>query len=60
LFALLKTATREVVVENRAHDFPQRVIHRRDGETLVGRIEGAQNGKPRSVDYPMRRVPCAS
>jgi hypothetical protein len=59
-FPLLKSAAREVVFENRAHDFPQRVIYRLDGETLVGRIEGTRNGKPQSIDYPMRRVRCAS
>jgi len=59
-FPLLKSAAREVVFENRAHDFPNRVIYRVDGETLVGRIEGTRNGKPQSIDYPMRRVPCSS
>jgi hypothetical protein len=59
-FALLKSAAREVVFENREHDFPQRVIYRLAGETLIGRIEGTQNGKPRSIDYPMRRVSCPS
>jgi hypothetical protein len=58
-FTLLKTGLRDVVFENPAHDFPQRVMYRLDGETLVGRIEGVQGGKPRSVDYPMRRIPCA-
>ena len=58
-FTLLKSGDRDVVFENPAHDFPQRVMYRLDGETLVGRIEGVQNGKARSVDYPMRRVPCA-
>ena len=57
-FRMLKSSAREVVFENPAHDFPQRVSYRLDGETLVGRIEGMQNGKPRSVDYPMRRVAC--
>jgi hypothetical protein len=34
------------------------VIYHLDGDTLTGRIEGTQNGKPRSVDYPMRRTAC--
>jgi hypothetical protein len=59
-FPAIRTGAREVVFENLAHDFPQRVIYRIDGDTLTGRIEGTQNGKPRSVDYPMRRVACAS
>jgi hypothetical protein len=57
-FALLRSGPREVVFENPAHDFPQRVTYRLDGDTLAGRIEGTQNGKPRSVDYPMRRTAC--
>ena len=57
-FAMLKMGPREVVFENAAHDFPQRVSYRLDNDTLIGRIEGTQNGKARSVDYPMRRVDC--
>ena len=57
-FALINTGARDVVFENPTHDFPQRVIYRLDGDTLVGRIEGTQNGKSRSADYPMRRTAC--
>jgi hypothetical protein len=57
-FTLVKSAAGEVVFENPQHDFPQRVIYRRAGETLTGRIEGTQNGKPRSAEFPMRRVNC--
>jgi len=57
-FKVLKRGPREIVFENPAHDFPQRVIYRRDGDLLIGRIEGTQNGKPGSVDYPMQRVAC--
>jgi hypothetical protein len=57
-FAVLRIGSRDVVFENATHDFPQRVIYRLENDTLVGRIEGTLNGKPRSVDYPMRRVDC--
>jgi hypothetical protein len=57
-FTLLKSGPREVVFENQTHDFPQRVSYRLDNDILIGRIEGTQNGKSRSVDYPMRRVAC--
>ena len=57
-FAAITAGAREVIFENASHDFPQRVIYRIDGDTLTGRIEGTQNGKVRSVDYPMRRVAC--
>jgi hypothetical protein len=58
-FTLLKSGSREVTFENPAHDFPQRVIYRRKGEdTLIGRIEGTENGHARGIDFPMRRVAC--
>jgi hypothetical protein len=43
-----------IVFENRAHDFPQRVIYRRDGTGLVGRIEGSIGGKARSAEWRFR------
>ena len=57
-FKLLKRGAREVVFENLAHDFPQRVMYRLDGDTLIGRIEGTEKGKPGSAEFPMRRVEC--
>jgi hypothetical protein len=57
-FAVLTIGLRDVVFENPTHDFPRRVRYRLENDTLVGRIEGTLNGKPRSVDYPMRRVDC--
>jgi hypothetical protein len=57
-FAVLKIGARDVVFENPTHDFPQRVIYRLENDTLIGRIEGTEKGKTRSVDYPMRRVEC--
>ena len=57
-FPAVKTGPREAIFENPSHDFPQRVMYRLDGESLIGRIEGTQNGKVRSVDFPMRRTPC--
>ena len=58
-FTLRSWGKKEVVFENRTHDFPQRVIYRlrKDG-SLLGRIEGVRNGKSRAVEFPMRRVKC--
>ena len=40
-------------------EFPQRIIYRRGTEGwLYAHVEGRQNGQPRSVIYPMRRVDC--
>jgi dipeptidyl aminopeptidase/acylaminoacyl peptidase len=48
-------------VENLAHDFPQRIIYRRHGaDSLVARIEGPGPNGPRGIDFPMRRIACAT
>jgi hypothetical protein len=58
-FPVKSLGEREVVFENPAHDFPQRVIYRLDAAgVLRARIEGAVDGKPRAEDFPMRRVTC--
>jgi len=53
----VKTLTdSEVVFENPAHDFPQRIIYRRTGEGAVtARVEGTRNGQLRGIDYPYKR-----
>lgn len=49
----------EAVFENPAHDFPQRVIYRRQGDhRLAARIEGRRGGVQRGIDFPLRRVAC--
>ena len=49
----------EVVFENTAHDFPQRVIYRNGRDSLHASIEGMQNGTLVTVPFPMLRVACA-
>lgn len=58
-FTLKSQTAHEVVFENAAHDFPQRVIYRSlpDGR-LAARIEGLRQGSLRGVDFPMRRAAC--
>jgi len=48
-----------VVFSNPSHDFPQTVSYRLlpDG-SLLGRIEGTDEGKARSIDFPFDPVPC--
>jgi len=54
-----KTATAtEVVFENPAHDFPQRVGYKRDGDALLAWIDGTTGGKSRRIEFPYRRVSC--
>jgi hypothetical protein len=58
-FPLLRIDATEAVFENQQHDFPQRVVYAREGETrLTARIEGMRNGAPRVVEFPMTRVDC--
>jgi hypothetical protein len=57
-FRLKSSGPREVTFENPAHDFPQRVMYRMKGDTLVAGIEGTENGKARGVVFSMRRVAC--
>jgi hypothetical protein len=55
-FPMLKLNSNEVVFENLAHDFPQRVIYRRSADgTVSARIEGSRNGKVSGIDFPYQR-----
>jgi hypothetical protein len=58
VFPLLRSSATELVFENVAHDFPQRIIYRRTGENLNARIEGTKDGKTRGVDFPYMRAKC--
>jgi hypothetical protein len=57
-FELVTVTGNEARFENPEHDFPQRIIYRRDGDQLVGRIEGTSNGKERAIDFRFKRVAC--
>jgi hypothetical protein len=48
-----------VAFANPAHDFPTRVLYRRQGrDSLVARIEGTIGGRERAVDFRFRKVAC--
>ena len=53
-FRLVRAGEREAVFENPGHDFPQRVIYRRDGDRLTGRIEGAEG---EGMEWNFRAAP---
>lgn len=57
-FKLKSSTQNELVFENLAHDFPQRVIYRFGGDKMTGRIEGMNKGKPMAIDFPYVRVSC--
>ena len=59
-FESIAVSDSAVTFENPAHDFPQRVIYRRQGaDSLLARVEGMRGGQLRGSDYPYRRVPCS-
>lgn len=55
-FTLVSEAEGELVFENPAHDFPQRVTYRRVKGGLVAEIGGMQG--PPAVTWAYRRVAC--
>jgi hypothetical protein len=57
-FKLVKSESNVLIFENPSHDFPQKVIYRLKGDSLVPRIEGTSNGKERGIDFPMKRAKC--
>lgn len=56
-FPLVRARGTEAVFENPSHDFPQRIIYRRDGDRLTGRIEGVIGGEARSMEWRYRAAP---
>ena len=50
-FTMTSNENQRAVFENPAHDFPQRVIYRRDGNRLRARIEGDINGRLQSQEW---------
>jgi hypothetical protein len=60
-FKLVKLTEAEAVFENPKHDFPQRVLYRKQADGSVSaRIEGEVNGKARAVDFPYKRAKCTA
>jgi hypothetical protein len=58
-FTVLKQSATEVVFENPAHDFPQRVIYRFESpDKLRASIEGMRGGNLRTIPFPMTRMNC--
>ena len=55
-FVLISGKDGEAVFENKAHDFPQRVIYRRCGQDLCGRVEGLVGGKLQFEEWRYRRI----
>jgi len=59
VFKLIKSSDTEAVFENPEHDFPQRIIYRREStEALFARIEGAEKGVNKAMDFRYKRSKC--
>ena len=57
-FTMTKLTDTEVIFENPAHDFPQRILYKKVAGGLAARIDGKVNGKDRAEDFPYKRVTC--
>jgi hypothetical protein len=57
-FKMIRSSADEIVFENPAHDFPQRIMYKRDGAKMTARIEGTIGGKLKGTDFPFIRVRC--
>jgi hypothetical protein len=56
-FKAIETSPKRLVFENRAHEYPQRVIYVKEGkDTLLARIEGTVQGKAQSQEWRFVRV----
>jgi hypothetical protein len=59
VFKLIKSSETEALFENPEHDFPQRIIYRRESsDALFARIEGQEKGVNKSMDFPYKRTKC--
>jgi hypothetical protein len=54
-FRLVESTTDRFVFENPDHDFPQRIIYERAGDSLTMRIEGEEDSQTKSSTWQMRR-----
>jgi len=56
-FRLTRATAKQLVFENPAHDFPQKITYSLiTNDSLVAEISGMQQGKLASESYPMKRI----
>ena len=59
IFKLIKSSESEATFENPEHDFPQRIIYRRESaDALFARIEGQEKGVNKAIDFHYKRSRC--
>ena len=54
-FAMVESRANIVAFENRAHDYPQRIVYRREGDTLFATVSLADGS--RLMSWTFRRQP---
>ena len=54
-FTASRASATEVIFENPAHDFPQKIHYKRDGDALTAAIEGAMNGQSRRIEFAYKK-----
>ena len=57
-FLSTRIGASEIVFENPAHDFPQEIGYRLEGDALFAWIRGTQSGQERRIEFPYRRARC--
>ena len=55
-FPLKESGANRAVFENPNHDFPQRIIYKREGDVLIARIEGVIGENEKSKEWRFKRV----
>jgi len=53
---LVESTEKRVVFEDKAQDFPRRVIYERKGDVLHAILEGERGGQPVRMDFELPRV----
>ena len=57
-FRLQQLGKSDAIFANAAHDFPQRIVYHRKGNTLIARAEGEQRDQKRQLRYKLKRTGC--
>ena len=52
----MRISASELCFENPAHDFPQEIGYRVDGDALLAWIRGTQKGQDRRLEFPYKRA----
>ncbi len=57
-FRLQQLGKSDAIFANAAHDFPQRIVYHRKGNTLIARAEGEEHGQKRQLRTKLKRAGC--